>query len=155
MNKNNISYNMKQAYKITSSFIIDEDTEMESHSNPWYVEYIFRKQFYNRTTYYLSFFIPRQNIMNNRYGKITLYYYDNNNNKIKLFNAQTTHSVGKILNKSIHLTNSVNICTILEKILSYRFYYLIKMIEKRTTAQITRQDKTTEILQYINNYHTQ
>jgi hypothetical protein len=140
---------IKQAYDIASTFIIDKDTDLKSHSDNWCVVYTISKTFVNKKPYCLEIQIPR-NIpkKNKNNGSITLYQAQDDE-KTNLFNVKTKHSVGQILRDSIHLTKTRNLNVFLEKLLSYRFYKLIKLIEKRTSAQLKRQDKTLEILNMI------
>lgn len=140
---------IKQAYQIASTFIIDKDTDLTSHSDNWCVVYTISKSFVNKQPYHLEIQIPR-NIpkKTKNTGSITL-YQTQDDKKIDLFNVKTKHTVGQILRKSIHPTKTRDFNVFLEKLLSYRFYRLIKLIEKRTSAQLKRQDKTFEILEMI------
>ncbi len=142
-------HTISQAYDITTAFITDKETCLESHSDQWCVEYTFSKESLCDKNYYLHFFIPR-NIYPNKseYGTITLYYIEKDK-KINLFKVRTKHKVASILHKSIHPTKSFNINVLAEKCLSRKFYKLLKLIEKRTSAQLKRQDKTFEILEMI------
>lgn len=153
MNKketNNTPKTIKQVYDIASAFIIDKDTDLKSHSDNWCVVYTISKTLSTTNqTYHLQVNIPRnipKKIKN--HGSLVLYYLQENQKHI-LFKGRTKHTVGQILRDYTHPTHSYDLSIIIEKILSYRFYSLIKLIEKRTTAQLKRQDKTNEILEHI------
>ena len=139
---------IKQTYQIASAFIIDKDTDLTSHSDNWCVVYTISKSFVNKQPYHLEINIPR-NIKNNKNSGLITLYQTKEDKEYKLFKVKTKHGVGQILSKSIHPTKTLNLNVFLEKLLSYRFYRLIKLIEKRTSAQLKRQDKTFEILEMI------
>ncbi len=141
---------IKEAYDIATAFIIDCDTELQSHANHWCVVYDIAKTFpVNEQTYYLEINIPRNMPKKTKnFGSLTLYQF-NNDKKHTLFNVKTKHTVGQILRDYTHPTHTYELKILIEKFLSYRFYKIIKLIELRTTARLTRRDTSAEICQHI------
>lgn len=141
---------IKEAYNIATAFIVDYETELTSHIDHWCVVYNISKTFStNDQTYHLEINIPRNIPKNNtNYGSISLYYFIDDKKNI-LFKAKTKHAVGQILRDCTHPTKTYKLDILFEKCLSYRFYKIIKLIERRTTAQLKRRDNTAEIRQYI------